>query len=82
MVQIFLNGYGNIGRRITTALSKDKSIKLVGIAKYSPDEETENAINKGYSVFVPKELEKQFQNKNYMISGSSRGSNKASRHCH
>jgi glyceraldehyde-3-phosphate dehydrogenase (NAD(P)) len=70
LVQIFLNGYGNIGRRLATALSKDKSIKLVGIAKYSPDEETEKAINKGYNVFVPKELEKQFQNKNYMISGT------------
>ncbi len=70
MVQIFLNGFGNIGRRLATALSKDKSINLVGIAKYSPDEETEKAIKKGYKVFVPKELEKQFQNKNYMISGT------------
>jgi glyceraldehyde-3-phosphate dehydrogenase (NAD(P)) len=70
LVQIFLNGFGNIGRRLATALSKDKSINLVGIAKYSPDEETEKAIKKGYKVFVPKELEKQFQNKNYMISGT------------
>ncbi len=70
MVQIFLNGFGNIGRRLATALSKDKSINLVGIAKYSPDEETEKAIKKGYKVFVPKELEKQFQNKNYIISGT------------
>jgi glyceraldehyde-3-phosphate dehydrogenase (NAD(P)) len=70
LVQIFLNGFGNIGRRLATALSKDKSIELVGIAKYSPDEETEKAIKKGYKVFVPKELEKQFQNKNYMISGT------------
>jgi glyceraldehyde-3-phosphate dehydrogenase (NAD(P)) len=70
LVQIFLNGFGNIGRRLATALSKDKSINLVGIAKYSPDEETEKAIKKGYKVFVPKEHEKQFQNKNYMISGT------------
>ena len=70
MVQIFLNGYGNIGRRLATAFSKDKSIELVGIAKYSPDEETEKAINKGYKVFVPKDLKKEFQNKNYEISGT------------
>ena len=70
MVKIFLNGYGNIGRRLATAFSKDKSIELVGIAKYSPDEETEKAINKGYKVFVPKDLEKGFQNKNYKISGT------------
>ena len=70
MVQIFLNGYGNIGRRLATAFSKDKSIELVGIAKYSPDEETEKALDKGYKVFVPKELEEGFQNKNYKISGT------------
>ncbi|MBA3749912.1 MAG: type II glyceraldehyde-3-phosphate dehydrogenase [Nitrosopumilus sp.] len=70
MVLIFINGYGNIGRRLATALSKDKSIKLIGIAKYSPDEETEKAINKGYEVFVPKELEKEFKNKKYNISGT------------
>ncbi len=70
MVKIFLNGYGNIGRRLATAFSKDTSIKLVGIAKYSPDEETEKAINKGYEVFVPKDLEKEFKNKNYNISGT------------
>jgi glyceraldehyde-3-phosphate dehydrogenase (NAD(P)) len=70
LVKIFLNGYGNIGRRLATAFSKDKSIELVGIAKYSPDEETEKAMNKGYKVFVPKDLEKGFQNKNYKISGT------------
>ena len=70
MVHIFLNGYGNIGRRLATAFSKDKSIELVGIAKYSPDEETEKAIGKGYKVFVPKEMKEEFQNKNYEVSGT------------
>jgi len=70
LVQIFINGYGNIGRRLATALSKDKSIKLIGIAKYSPDEETKKAINKGYNVFVPKELQEGFKNKKYEISGT------------
>jgi glyceraldehyde-3-phosphate dehydrogenase (NAD(P)) len=70
LVHIFLNGYGNIGRRLATAFSKDKSIELVGIAKYSPDEETEKAIGKGYKVFVPKELKEEFQNKNYEVSGT------------
>lgn len=70
MVQIFLNGYGNIGRRLATAFSKDRSIELVGIAKYSPDEETEKALNKGYKVFVPKEKKEEFQDKNYQVSGT------------
>ena len=67
MVQIFLNGYGNIGRRLATAFSKDKSIELTGIAKYSPDEETERALNKGYNVFVPKHLKEIFQKKDFKM---------------
>jgi glyceraldehyde-3-phosphate dehydrogenase (NAD(P)) len=70
LVQIFINGYGNIGRRLATALSKDKSIVLIGIAKYSPDVEAQNAIDKGYNVFVPKEMKESFQNKNYKINGT------------
>ena len=70
MVQIFLNGYGNIGRRLATAFSKDKSIELVGIAKYSPDEETEKAIRKDIKFLFPKRLKEEFQNKNYEVSGT------------
>ena len=70
MVQIFLNGYGNIGRRLATAFSKDKSMELIGIAKYSPDIETEKALKKGYKVFVPKETEKEFKSKNYDVAGN------------
>ena len=43
---------------------------MVGIAKYSPDEETEKALNKGYKVFVPKEKKEEFQDKNYQVSGT------------
>jgi glyceraldehyde-3-phosphate dehydrogenase (NAD(P)) len=70
LVQIFLNGYGNIGRRLATAFSKDKSIELIGIAKYSADNETEKALEKGYKVFVPKEMEKEFKSKNYNVTGN------------
>lgn len=70
MYQIFINGYGIIGSRLATAISRDKSIKLVGIAKYSVDEKTQEAINKGYSVFVPQKLVNEFENKNYKIAGS------------
>ncbi len=70
MVRIFINGYGNIGRRLATAISKDKSIELIGVAKYSPDGETQNALDKGYNVFVPSEMNEGFQNKNFKISGT------------
>ncbi len=70
MVRVFINGYGNIGRRLATAISKDKSIELIGVAKYSPDGETQNALDKGYNVFVPSEMNEGFQNKNFKISGT------------
>jgi glyceraldehyde-3-phosphate dehydrogenase (NAD(P)) len=70
LLKIFLNGYGNIGRRLATAFSKDKSMELIGVAKYSSDNETGKALDKGYKVFVPKELREEFKNKNYNISGS------------
>ena len=70
MYQVFINGYGIIGSRLATALTKDKSINLLGIAKYSVDEKTQEAINKGFKVFVPPKLIKEFRNKNYEISGS------------
>lgn len=73
MLRIFLNGYGNIGRRLATAFLKDKSIELIGIAKYSPDNETKKALDKGYKVFVPDELREEFENKNYKINGSVEG---------
>ena len=38
MVRVFINGYGNIGRRIASAFSHDEEIQLVGIGKYSIDD--------------------------------------------
>lgn len=70
MLQVFVNGYGIIGKRLATALSKDKTINLVGIAKYSSDENTKEAINKGYNVFVPDKSKKEFSEKGYNIAGS------------
>ena len=39
MKNIFVNGYGSIGSRITSFLKDDSEIKVVGVGKYSPDED-------------------------------------------
>lgn len=70
MFKVFINGYGIIGSRMATAVSKDKSIKLIGIAKYSPDSKTEEAIKNGYNVYVPDNLTSEFKKNNFEISGS------------
>ena len=70
MARIFINGYGNIGRRLATALSIDKDIELVGIAKYNLDERVKEAIEKGYNVFVPDSLVQKCIELKYDIAGT------------
>ena len=70
MYKVFINGYGIIGSRLASAISKDNEIKLVGIAKYSPDEKTLDAVNRGYRVFVPNKLITLFKKNNFDIAGS------------
>jgi glyceraldehyde-3-phosphate dehydrogenase (NAD(P)) len=69
MVKLFINGYGNIGRRLATAFNLDKEINLIGIAKYNADERAKEAVSKGYKVFIPQSIEKDFNNKKLEISG-------------
>ena len=46
LVKVFINGYGNIERRLATALSADKEIQFLGVAKYTIDEKVKEALAK------------------------------------
>lgn len=70
MVKVFINGYGNIGRRVASAFSRDKDIQFVGIGKYSIDEKLDEAIAKKFPVYVPEEKMPEFRHKGYDISGT------------
>lgn len=70
MVRVFINGYGNIGRRLASALAVDKEIQLVGIAKYTMDDKVKEALDNRYSVFVPEEMVGSFREKGYRVTGS------------
>ncbi|MFN2435258.1 MAG: type II glyceraldehyde-3-phosphate dehydrogenase, partial [Nitrososphaeraceae archaeon] len=70
MVRVFINGYGNIGRRVASAFSHDKEIQFVGIGKYSIDEKLDEAIAKKFPVYVPEEKMPEFKQKGYDISGT------------
>lgn len=70
MVRVFINGYGNIGRRVASAFSHDKDIQFVGIGKYSIDEKLDEAIAKKFPVYVPEEKMPEFTQKGYDISGA------------
>jgi len=69
LVKIFINGFGNIGRRLATYLDLDKEIDLVGIAKYNTDVRAKEAISKGYKIYIPKNLKKSFEDKKIQYAG-------------
>src|SRR5690349_6441022 len=70
LVRVFINGYGNIGRRLAWALSKDKEIQLVGVAKYSIDDKVKEALDNHFRVFVPSEMIYAFKQKGYNVTGT------------
>ena len=78
MVRVFINGYGNIGRRIASAFSHDEEIQLVGIGKYSIDERLDEAFTKKFKVYVPEQKIADFRHKGYDISGTISDAVKAS----
>jgi len=70
LVKVFINGYGNIGRRLASALSADKEIQFVGVAKYTVDDKVKEALDNRYNVFVPKGMIQAFKDKGYDVTGS------------
>lgn len=69
MVRVFINGYGNIGRRLASALSVDKEIQFVGVAKYTVDDKVKEALDNHYNVFVPKGMIPAFKERGYNVTG-------------
>jgi glyceraldehyde-3-phosphate dehydrogenase (NAD(P)) len=78
LVKVFINGYGNIGRRLASALSSDKEIQFVGIAKYTLDDKVKEAMDNRYGVYVPKEAISSFKEKGFEVTGSIEDAVKAS----
>ena len=68
MKKIFVNGYGSIGSRITSFLKDDPEIKVIGVGKYSPDEDVNVAISRGLNVYVPEKKLNEFQD--FKVTGS------------
>ncbi len=66
--KVFVNGYGSIGSRITQFIKDDPEISVIGVGKYSPDENVNLAISRNLKVYVPKNKIDSF--KDYKISGT------------
>jgi glyceraldehyde-3-phosphate dehydrogenase (NAD(P)) len=67
MKKVFINGYGSIGSRISQFIKDDPEIEVIGVGKYSPDENVNKAISNGFSVYVPEKKLDLFEE--YKISG-------------
>ena len=50
MVNVAINGYGNLGKRVADAVAKQDDMKLVGVSKTHPNFEAYVAAMKGYSL--------------------------------
>ena len=68
MKKVFVNGYGAIGSRITQFIAGDSDIELIGVGKYSPDEKANDAISRGFKVYVPRSKIDSF--KLFKVSGT------------
>ena len=70
MVKVFINGYGNIGRRIATAFSQDKEIQFIGVGKYSVDNRVKDAVDRNFPLYVPANMVSIFKEKGFPVSGN------------
>jgi len=70
MINVAINGYGTIGKRVADAVKKHVKLKLLGIAKYSPDQDAKLAAVNGINVYVSKESRSAFEAKNIETSGT------------
>jgi glyceraldehyde-3-phosphate dehydrogenase (NAD(P)) len=70
MANVSVNGYGTIGKRVAEAIGKHSKLKLVGISKYTPDQDAKIANSNGFNVFVPKDSMKNFESKGVDVAGS------------
>ncbi|MEM3090050.1 MAG: type II glyceraldehyde-3-phosphate dehydrogenase [Candidatus Nitrosotenuis sp.] len=68
MKRVFINGYGSIGSRLAQFIKDDPEITVVGVGKYSPDDKVQDAISRGFDVYVPEKKIDSF--KNYKIKGT------------
>ena len=70
MIQVGVNGYGTIGKRVADAVQTQPDMELVGVAKTRPNFEAEAAVRKGYPLYaaVPERAE-QFRDAGIDLAG-------------
>ena len=52
MLQVGINGYGTIGKRVADAVRQQPDMAVVGVAKTRPNFEAQGAVEKGYDLYA------------------------------
>ncbi|WP_336360796.1 type II glyceraldehyde-3-phosphate dehydrogenase [Haladaptatus sp. ZSTT2] len=52
MIQVGINGYGTIGKRVADAVRAQDDMEVIGVAKTRPNFEAETAVKKGYPLYA------------------------------
>ncbi|SFF86471.1 glyceraldehyde 3-phosphate dehydrogenase (NAD(P)+) [Halopelagius inordinatus] len=52
MIEVGVNGYGTIGKRVADAVDSQPDMELVGVAKTKPNFEAHTAVERGYDMYA------------------------------
>jgi glyceraldehyde-3-phosphate dehydrogenase (NAD(P)) len=52
MLQVGINGYGTIGKRVADAVAAQPDMEVCGVSKASPDFGADGAVRRGYPLYV------------------------------
>lgn len=69
-MNVAVNGFGTIGKRVAEAITKHPKLKLIGIGKYTPDQDAKLANASNFNIFVPKDSVKNFESKGIEVDGT------------
>ncbi|ELY36606.1 type II glyceraldehyde-3-phosphate dehydrogenase [Natronorubrum tibetense] len=70
MIQVAVNGYGTIGKRVADAVREQPDMEVVGVAKTRPNFEAETALEKGFPLYAAiEERADQFAEAGLEIAG-------------
>ena len=70
MVDVGVNGYGTIGKRVADAVAAQPDMHVAGVAKRSPDAGARTALAKGFDLHAPADRLERFEDAAVPVVGS------------
>ena len=70
MINVAVNGYGTIGKRVADAIVQQPDMKLIGVSKTRPNHEAITAVGKKYPLYVVKESKESFLEAGIKVEGT------------